>query len=55
MIGRVYDDLRSAIRLIAGTRALSFVIFVSLALEIGASTFDICRLALPSVAAASGP
>jgi len=35
---RIYEDLRSAIRLIARNRTLSFAVFVSLALGIGAST-----------------
>jgi hypothetical protein len=39
LIERIYDGLRSAVRLMTGNRALSFAVFVSLALGIGASTF----------------
>src|SRR5215471_11635766 len=38
LIDRIYEDVRAALRLIAGNRTLSLAVFISLALGIGAST-----------------
>ena len=39
LIERIYDDLRSAVRLVTGNRTSSFAVFASLAIGIGAATF----------------